>query len=98
VVNPSPSWPSDFVSGSTPDSTDTVNILDLTTLIAPTRRLDTSPGNPNFASRYDLQPGRGTFTEWINITDLTAMFSGNSGFPHMFGGAKAFSGPLCTGA
>jgi hypothetical protein len=98
VTNPSPSWPSDFISGSTPDSTDVTNILDLTSLLAPTRRLDTSPGHPDFLMRYDLMPGKGTFTDWINITDLTALIAGDSGFPHMFGNGKAFNGPTCTGA
>ncbi|HSP54523.1 MAG TPA: thrombospondin type 3 repeat-containing protein, partial [Dehalococcoidia bacterium] len=46
--NPSAMWPSDFVSGGIPDSTDRVNITDLTSFLAPVRRLDTSPGNPNF--------------------------------------------------
>ncbi|HSP56489.1 MAG TPA: hypothetical protein VLS25_12985, partial [Dehalococcoidia bacterium] len=64
-------WPSDFVSGGIPDSTNKVNILDLTSMLAPVRRLGTSPGHPNFGSRYDLSPGRGPFTSWINAADIT---------------------------
>jgi hypothetical protein len=94
---PSPSWPSDFASGGIPLSTDKITIGDLTQLVAPVRRLDTSPGNPNFSPRYDLIPGRGLFSVWVNINDLTALIAGPQGFPPMFGGARAFNGPLCTG-
>jgi hypothetical protein len=98
-VGPSPSWPSDFTSGGVPNSTDKINILDLTSFIAPpaARRLDTSPGQANFDSRWDLNPGRGVFNNMINVTDLTALIAGTTGFPPMFGGAKAFNGPTCTG-
>ncbi len=88
-------WPSDFVSGGIPDSTNRVNVLDLTSFLAPVRRLDTSPGHPAFDDRWDLIPGRGLFTTWINVNDLTALFAGSSGFPPMLGGTKAFSGPAC---
>jgi hypothetical protein len=94
---PSPSWPSDFVSASIPNSTDKVNILDLSSFIAPSRHLDTSPGNPNFNARWDLGPGRGVFSNMINVSDMSAMIAGSTGFPAMFGGAKAFGGPVCTG-
>jgi hypothetical protein len=98
AVNPSPSWPSDFVSGGIPLSTDKVTILDLTSFVAPARRLDTVPGNANFNMRWDLVPGRGIFTNWININDLTALIAGPSGFPTMFGGARALNGATCTGS
>ncbi len=96
-AGPSPSWPSDFVSGGIPLSTDKVTITDLTSFLAPVRRLDTDPGNANFSSRWDLVPGRGLFMHWININDLTALIAGTTGMPPMFGGAKAFNGPACTG-
>jgi hypothetical protein len=98
VINPSPSWPSDIQSGSVPNSTDKINILDITGLLAPARRLDTSPGHTNFDSRYDLVPGRGLFVHWVNVNDLTALLAGPSGYPPMFSGARAFNGPACTGA
>ncbi len=94
--NPSPSWPSDFVSGGIPDSTDRVTITDLTSFLAPVRHLDSSPGNPNFNSRWDLIPGRGLFSQWININDLTALLAGSPGIPPMLGGAKAYGGPKCS--
>ena len=98
-AGPSASWPLDFVSGGYPDSTDKVTITDLTSFLAPVRRLDTSSGEPNFSSRWDLVPGNGMiFPGMINVTDLTAMFAGSTGSPPMLGGARALNGPSCTGA
>jgi hypothetical protein len=88
-------WPSDLVSGGTPDSTNRVNILDLTSFMAPVRRLDKSPGHPDFSARWDLVPGRGAFLEWIAIDDLTAVLAGPSGFPVILSGSRAFDGPPC---
>ncbi len=89
------SWPSDFIWGGIPESTNKLNIMDLTSFLAPARRLDTSPGHPNFNQRWDLVPGRGMFANWIVVNDMTALIAGTTGFPPMFGGAKAFNGPLC---
>jgi len=91
-------WPSDFLSGGIPDSTNRVTVLDMTSFLAPVRRLDSSPGHPNFDKRWDLVPGRGLFATWINVNDLAALISGPSGFPPMLGGAKAFGGPVCPWA
>lgn len=97
-AGPSPDWPSDFVSGGIPDSTDTITITDLTSFLAPVRRLDSSPGDAPFDPRWDLVPGRGLFLNWIVINDLTALIAGASGNPPMFDGERAFSGPACTDA
>jgi hypothetical protein len=94
--DPSPAWPSDFVSGGTPDSTDAVTITDLTSFLAPDRRLDTSPGPGAFSARWDLDPGAGLFTHWINISDLTALMAGPTGYPPMLSAARAFNGPECS--
>ncbi len=72
-------------------------MTDITSFLAPVRRLGTSPGDADFSSRWDLVPGPGIFSHWININDLTALIAGPTGFPPMFGGAKAFNGPTCTG-
>ncbi len=88
-------WPLDFVSGGIPDSTNRVTITDLTSFLAPERRLGTSPGVAGFDSRWDLAPGKGLFTSWIAINDLTALLSGQTGNPPMLGGARAFNGPAC---
>jgi len=89
-------WPSDFISSGIPNSTNKITITDLTSFLAPVRRLDTSPGGAGFSARSDLVPGRGLFIEWINISDLTALLAGPSGFPPMLGGARAFNGPACS--
>jgi hypothetical protein len=92
-----PSWPSDFVSGQIPLSTDRLTINDLTSFLAPVRRLDTSPPDDEFYSpRWDLIPGPGIFANYIAINDVTALLAGSSGNPPMFGGVRAFMGPLCA--
>jgi hypothetical protein len=93
---PSAGWPSDFVSGGVPDSTDLVTVLDLTSFLAPERRLDTDPGPGAFDARWDLDPGPGVLGTWINIADLTTLLAGPTGFPPMLGGTRAFDGPACS--
>jgi len=88
-------WPLDLASGGVPDSTNRVTITDLTSFLAPIRRLDSSPGRPSFSSRWDLVPGHGLFTNWIVINDLTSLLAGPTGSPPMLGGARAFNGPVC---
>lgn len=85
----------DFAAGGIPDSTNRLNVVDLTSFLAPVRRLDTSPGHSNFDQRWNLVPGRGLFANWIAVNDLTALLAGPTGFPPMLGGAKAFNGPSC---
>ena len=98
VPTPSDAWPSDFASGGIPTSTDKVNILDITSFLAPTRRLDSKLGQTNYSRRWDLVPGNTTGSTWITVQDLTALIAGTSGNPPMspFNGARAFNGPACT--
>jgi len=96
AVAPSTQWPSDFISGGIPNSTDTINITDLTSFLAPVRRLGTSPPMAGFNPRWDLIPGAGLFPSWIAINDLAALIAGAPGFPPMFGGVRAFGGPACV--
>jgi hypothetical protein len=91
-------WPSDFVSGGVPLSTNRVTITDLSSYIAPVRRLNTSPPQAAFNARWDLAPGKGLFADWIAINDLTTLLAGDSGFPPMLGGVRAFNGPVCPWA
>jgi hypothetical protein len=87
-------WPSDIVG--TGISTNKFDIVDLGSFIAPVRRLNTSPGNPNFNVRWDLKPGPITPTgAHINVQDLGVTVSGLSGFPPMFGAQKAL-GRTCV--
>jgi hypothetical protein len=84
------------VSGGVPDSTDLLTVLDLTSFLAPERRLDTGPGPGAFDARWDLDPGPGVLGTWINIADLTTLLAGPTGFPPMLGGTRAFDGPACS--
>jgi hypothetical protein len=88
-------WSSDFMAGGIPVSTNRVTVLDLTSFIAPTRRLDSSPPQPAYSARWDLVPGKGLFAHWIAINDLTSLIAGPTGYPPMLGGTRAFNGPPC---
>ena len=78
-------------------SANKIDVFDTTAFIAPIRRLDTSPGNPNYDIRWDLNPGKGVFNEDINISDFTMLNNaGSSGYPPMFLGLAAYNGPSCT--
>jgi hypothetical protein len=89
---PSRVWPSDLAFGGVPNSTGRITLTDITSFVAPTwaRKLNTSPGDTNFNSRWDLLPGRGVFSTWININDLTAIIAGPTGYPPMLNGQKAY--------
>lgn len=88
-------WPSDFVSAGIPNSTNRITVTDLTSFLAPIRRLDTSVGAPGFSNRWDLMPGKGLFASDIAVNDLTALLAGSSGNPPMLQGVRAFNGPAC---
>jgi hypothetical protein len=90
----STSWPADFVIGGTPESTNRVTVTDVTSFLAPTRRLDRGPGMPGYSVRWDLAPGTGVFPEAVNIQDLIELIALA---PPMFGGHRAFGGPACSG-
>jgi hypothetical protein len=85
-------WAADFSSGGVPDSTNRITITDLTSFLAPTRRIDTSPGDGGFDVRWDLVPGPGLFVEVVNINDVTSQIVLA---PPMLGGVRAFDGPAC---
>ncbi len=89
-------WPADLVSGSVPTSTNKVNIQDITSFLAPFRRLNSNLNDFPNNRRWDLVPGKGVSTFDINIMDLTALIAGTTGYPPMFNGTvKAFNGPEC---
>jgi hypothetical protein len=85
-------WAADIISGGIPDSTNRVNITDLTSFLAPERRLNTSPPEPAFDVRWDLVPGAGIFSKIININDLTSQIVLA---PPMLAAQRAFNGPPC---
>jgi hypothetical protein len=93
--DPSVGWPSDFISGSIPVSTDKLTIADLVDFIAPVRHFGTSPPAAEYDRRWDLQPGSGVLPTWINVNDMAAMIAGATGNPPMgpYAGARAFGDP-----
>ena len=81
-------WPADLVSSTM--SPNKVDIMDVTSFIAPSRRLNSNPGDAGFNARWNINtasfPG-----SLINIADLTALFAGPLAYPPMLGGARAFN-------
>jgi hypothetical protein len=85
-------WPSNVNDTSgPPSSANRLEIQDVTSFMAPERRLDTSPGDGGFSARWDLVPGPGVFAKYINVQDITSLFGGPTSNPPMFGGAPAFN-------
>jgi hypothetical protein len=88
-------WPLDLVS--TGNSANRFDVVDLASFVTPIRRMNKSPNQAGFSSRWDLVPGNSGLgsSGWINILDLSATVTGRSGFPPMLGGVKAMGGPVC---
>ncbi|HSP55517.1 MAG TPA: sialidase family protein [Dehalococcoidia bacterium] len=86
-------WPSDLFSA--PPGDNRVTVLDLTSFLAPVRRLNTNPGDSGFSRRWDLTPGAGAFPSDINLSDMTALLAGPTAFPPILAGARALGGPPC---
>jgi hypothetical protein len=90
-------WPSNLWNEDT--SFNKLEIQDITSFLAPVRRLNTSPGDePRFHPRWDLEPGPVPgIADHISINDIAELLHGDDGspaFPPMFGGARAF-GKTC---
>ena len=83
-------WPGDLDTAP-PYSDNRIELLDVTSFLAPVRRMNTSQGDADFSARYDLEPGPGVFTEYINIQDLTHLII----FEPPMLGVRAFDGPSC---
>jgi hypothetical protein len=79
-------WPADLSSSGF--SLNKLDVLDVTTFLAPARRLGTSPGDTDFNIRYDISPGAGVFPAFINVQDITTLVVLA---PPMFGGQRAFN-------
>jgi hypothetical protein len=96
-TKPSLSWPADFsMAQGAIDSFQRINVLDLTTFLAPVRYLNTNVGTNPGDGRWDVVPGPGIFGVDINVNDLTSLLAGPSANPPMLGGVRAFGGPACT--
>jgi len=83
-------WPSDLVPGGVQPNA--LTLEDLASFVAPVRRLNASPDEPNFAVRWDLVPGAAV-GEQINYVDLAALISGLSGYPPMLANQRALGKP-----
>jgi hypothetical protein len=84
-------WPSNLNDSG--DSFNKVDIFDVTSFLAPERRLDTNLVDFADNHRWNLVPGPGVFVKDVNILDLTAVFNGapgSSAYPPMFNGQRAF--------
>jgi hypothetical protein len=86
-------WPADLWD-LPPFSANKITVQDITSFIAPVRRLGTSAGvnDPNFSARWDLAPGKGVFLTTINVQDLSILVTLH---PPMLNGARALNGPVC---
>jgi hypothetical protein len=95
-IKPSLNWPLDFNKATgVLDSFNRINVLDVTSFLAPVRYLNTDVGTNPGDGRWDLMPGPGFFMVDINVADLTTLIAGTTGNPPMLGGVKAFDGPAC---
>ncbi len=83
-----PGWPADLRAGSVPDSTHRLNVVDLTTFITPLRYFNTNVGSNPGDYRWDVVPGKGPFSQDINIQDLTSLVIVA---PPMLNGVRAFN-------
>jgi hypothetical protein len=84
-------WPSNLNDDGA--SFNRLDIFDITSFLAPERRLDTNLAAFADNHRWDLAPGPGPFSTDVNIADLTALFNGATGsgaYPPMFNGERAF--------
>ncbi|MGH8248879.1 MAG: hypothetical protein ACREUU_20925, partial [Gammaproteobacteria bacterium] len=83
-------WPADLQG--TFFSFNKINILDLSSFVSPVRRFNSSPGDPNFETRWDVLPGTTILPKHINIQDIAAISLLR---PPMLIDKRAFGGPNC---
>jgi hypothetical protein len=84
-------WPADLHTAGGSDNK--VDLLDLTSFLAPVRYFGTNAdNNPPGDVRWDLIPGAGPFATSINLQDFTEVIIVA---PPMLEGARAFGGPPC---
>jgi hypothetical protein len=88
-------WGSDIFD--TGGSANKLDIQDITSYIGPVRRIDKNPNQAGYGMRWDLFPGKGAFSAFINIQDITTLLNGpgaSPAYPPMLGGLRAF-GKTC---
>jgi hypothetical protein len=70
------------------------DVQDLTSFLAPVRRMNASVGEPGYHLRWDLYPGAGTLGEDINVQDLGRLITVTA---LMFNNQRVFDYPTpCT--
>lgn len=77
-------------------SANKVDISDLASSLAPVRHYGASPEDLAFSPPWDLAPGRGLFTTWINISDLTRMIVVKPWISPYNGTIRWYGGPACS--
>jgi hypothetical protein len=82
----SPDWPADTADGGGA-SRDELDTVDLSVFVTGARPLGKNPGQAGFSTRFDVVPGPGALTQFINTLDLSQMTTFT---PSMFG-VKAFN-------
>ena len=85
-------FPADLASNGL--SANRVDIVDVTSFVAPLRRFGTNAGSTPGGTRWDVVPGKGLFATDINIADLTSVITAK----HPVLGGRAFGGPTCVPA
>lgn len=85
------SWPADLKADGL--SANKVDLQDVASFVAPTRRINTNPGDAGFHIRWDIVPGNSGVGKQINLLDMSMLTTVK---PPMFGGQRAFNGPSCT--
>lgn len=83
-------WPLDFVSSGI--SFNDIDIIDLSSFVAPVRYLNTDVGTNPGDIRWDLDPGPGLLALDITVLDMSIMVTT---IPPMLEGPRAFNGPPC---
>jgi hypothetical protein len=95
-IKPSLRWPADFNKATgVLNSFNRIDVLDLTSFLAPVKYIGTNVGTNPSDIRWDLRPGPEIFGVDINAADLTSLLAGVTGNPPMLGGVKAMNGPAC---
>lgn len=87
--SPSTTWPADLV---TTTGEGEIRLNDLGSFVSPIRRINTSPGHPDFDQRWDIVPGNGGLSETINIMDMGALIALKA---PVLNNVSAFNGPTC---
>jgi hypothetical protein len=84
-------WPVELYTDA--DSFNKITIQDITSFMAPVRRLDTNPGDQYYNARWDIVPDAGVLATDINITDIISIIVVR---PPMLGGNPAWEA-TCPG-